>query len=51
MSGVPVATGLGWPGSDGVPSGGLGWPCAPPGSATSPTLDGRSQPDHPEETP
>jgi hypothetical protein len=26
MSSTPVAPGLGWPGSDGVPSGGLGWP-------------------------
>jgi hypothetical protein len=26
MSVIPVAAGLGWPGSDGVPSGGLGWP-------------------------
>ena len=29
IRGGTVAAGLGWPGSDGVPSGGLGWPARP----------------------
>ncbi len=51
MSAVPVAAGLGWPGSDGVPSGGLGWPTARPDPAGSNSPSGRAQTAHPEETP
>ena len=51
MSAVPVAAGLGWPGSDGVASGGLGWPTARPDPAGSTSPSGRTQAAHPEETP
>ena len=44
MTDVPVAAGLGWPGSDGVPSGGLGWPVpARPATARSDDLDRSSE--------
>jgi len=50
MSAVPVAAGLGWPGSDGVPSGGLGWPTARPDPAGSASPSHPTLAAHPEET-
>jgi len=51
MSSGTVAQGLGWPGSDGVPSGGLGWPAVATAQDPDPTLVASPPADISEETP